>query len=510
MRKTMLNRLLAFMLTVVMLTATCIASGNPGSMFAIKASAAETAPQYALDVTASVNPNDSSIIDVVITAKNFKQELLAVEFLLNFDSTKVEGVLTQYEEMDAFMTTVPTYIFSYGSVVTILPSFEQICYYDAENSRYEMRFCDLLTYPMAQPGQNINCLSSDGELVITVPFKILDGVKPGTEIEFSVTQVKGTTNSKDGLNSVPGLGDSAVVSSVSAKKFDINKASLNLGNALTLYFYIPADGYADWTGCYAVITKPYANSTPTATVTVPFEDWEPGYKSGGQSLYRVAFNGIAAKEMSDTVTIQVFNAKGEAISNVGSESIRSYLLRLMETKKNDTVSMRMAVDMLNYGAAAQKNWSYNLGNLANAGLTNEQKAFGTTTTPVCTNRSIKGTNARGMNLTLESNILINVYFNGLTKDMTARVTFTNHNGTKVDKVLDAHDGSRFTVNQLVIADAHQLFTVTVYNANGSVYSTYTDSIEGYLARARESQASSLPLYEAIMKFADSAYAYLHK
>jgi 2-methylisocitrate lyase-like PEP mutase family enzyme len=93
--------------------------------------------------------------------------------------------------------------------------------------------------------------------------------------------------------------------------------------------------------------------------------------------------------------------------------------------------------------------------------------------------------------------------------MYAVVTFTDHTGASHSEKLGAHDGSRFTVNQVVVADARQLVTVTVYNADGSVYGTCTDSVESYVARARDAQANGLALYEAIIKFADSAYTYLH-
>jgi hypothetical protein len=48
-------------------------------------------------------------------------------------------------------------------------------------------------------------------------------------------------------------------------------------------------------------------------------------------------------------------------------------------------------------------------------------------------------------------------------------------------------------------------TVTVYDANGNVYGTATDSLESYLAR----MSTGNNLYASIMKFSDAAYAYLH-
>lgn len=88
------------------------------------------------------------------------------------------------------------------------------------------------------------------------------------------------------------------------------------------------------------------------------------------------------------------------------------------------------------------------------------------------------------------------------------MSFTNHAGRVIDEDLGEHDGNRFVIDQLVVADARQKITVTVYNADGSVYSTCTDSVVSYTARARAAQANGAELYESIMNFADSAKVYL--
>ena len=68
--------------------------------------------------------------------------------------------------------------------------------------------------------------------------------------------------------------------------------------------------------------------------------------------------------------------------------------------------------------------------------------------------------------------------------------------------ISAHTG--FSVDEIVLADAFSLVTVTVYNADGSVYGYGADSVESYAARV------SNDLNAAIMKFASSARIYLQK
>ena len=285
------------------------------------------------------------------------------------------------------------------------------------------------------------------------------------------------------------------------EKFDIPYSQMELGNALNLHFLFPVSACDDWTGAYAVITKSYADGRADVTVTVPAADW--GAENYGVDYHDAAFTNIAAKEMTDEITIVVYNADGVAISNPRTDSIRNYLLRNLENY--DSAELRaLVVDMLNYGAAAQENFGYNTDDLANKDLTAEQKAFGTATMKTCTDKRVKGANFLGTGLELNNSIVLNMYFNGLTSDMTAKVTFTDHNNQPVTADAVIADGIVY-VDQIVVADARQLVTVTVYDANGSVYGTATDSLESCVARASASDT----IYQAIMKFADSAYNYLH-
>lgn len=289
------------------------------------------------------------------------------------------------------------------------------------------------------------------------------------------------------------------------EKFAITLVQAELGNDLHLYFLFPADAYDDWTGCYAVVTKTYADGRDDVTVTVPASEWTE--KINGTTLKCVGFHNISAKEMADTIRIVVYNAEDEAISEEGSDSLASYLMRMLDTN-TDSEFRTLAVDMLNYGAAAQTQFNYNTENLANAGLTEEQKAYGTASDAVCTNNQVKGENVRGVTVELNNNIIMNAYFTNQTADMTATVTFTNHNGNEITADLtstESANGYCFKVNQLAVADMRALVTVTCYNADGTVYGTLTDSVESYVARTGLSKA----INQAIMKFSDSAKAYLH-
>ncbi|MBQ8747508.1 MAG: hypothetical protein IJZ08_06545, partial [Clostridia bacterium] len=57
-----------------------------------------------------------------------------------------------------------------------------------------------------------------------------------------------------------------------------------------------------------------------------------------------------------------------------------------------------------------------------------------------------------------------------------------------------------SVTTMVAADVSQDITITMYNADGSVYGVIVDSVESYAAR----KSAESPLFEAVMKFGIAA------
>jgi len=95
--------------------------------------------------------------------------------------------------------------------------------------------------------------------------------------------------------------------------------------------------------------------------------------------------------------------------------------------------------------------------------------------------------------------------------MYAVVQFTDHKGgTHEIRV----DGSEFVKNgvyygvvidELVVADGDQLVSVKVYNSKGNQVASASDTVNSYAVRMSGGDA----LYDAVMKFTTSAYAYFH-
>ena len=283
--------------------------------------------------------------------------------------------------------------------------------------------------------------------------------------------------------------------------FAMSGASMTLGNELSLSFFFPVAKIPAGEECYVVVTKEYADGRADVTRTFYPSEWDVL----GGSLYYVSFNGIAAKEMADKMIVQVFNSKGQAISGVWEDSIKDYLTR----KFNDfnAEQKTWAVDCLNYGAASQTQFGYDTENLANKDLTEAQKALATQTITM-TNTSNMGTKGVGASLALESSIELVVFFSGITDKtgMYAEISFINYKGEEKTSTATAEEFMALgaltgvSVTTMVAADVSQDITITMYNADGSVYGVIVDSVESYAAR----KSAESPLFEAVMKFGVSA------
>lgn len=344
--------------------------------------------------------------------------------------------------------------------------------------------------------------SDDSELsgtinIATMEFTVLQESETAQSIGCSVI-VK-----NDETEVVSGSAETEVTLGEEKTPVNISGANMLLGNDLTMNFWI-SKSVLDGTDYYAVVTKNYADGRDPVERTFQFVEWED-YNS---SYYRVNFAGIAAKEMSDTINVQIYNGNGTPAGELWTDSIALYAQRGYKGWNDEQKTW--AVDMLNYGAAAQNIFGYATDNLANAGLTAEQQAYATTEITL-TNSLVKGNNYFASTLVMESNLCLTVYFKNLTTDMYAKVSFTDHYGKLVETEVSGADfraNSGYlgvAIENMVAADARCPITVTVYNADGSVYGTATDSIESYAARITKNPEQ----YQEVMKFADSCYNILH-
>ena len=286
-------------------------------------------------------------------------------------------------------------------------------------------------------------------------------------------------------------------------KFDIDVARMILGNSLEFQFGVSQTKLPDKTGYYATIEKQWSDGS-TTVLTIPASEW-----GTAGTYWAIAYDGLAAKEMADNFYVTIYNADGTAVSNSRTDSVRSYVSRAFANQS--ATGKTMMVDMLNYGAAAQNYFNYNTGDLANSQLSEAQKACGTSNAPTVQNNRVIGPKYSGTRLVLESRIQMQMAFADMNRTMYAVYTYTDHNGKKQSVTVNGSDfvqnGNMYGIelSKLVYADARQVVSVKVYNADGTLHGSAKDGIESYVKRSGATE----PLFDALIKFTDSAKAYLH-
>lgn len=291
--------------------------------------------------------------------------------------------------------------------------------------------------------------------------------------------------------------------------FDFYGSNIILGNSLAMNFAVETKHF-DGTDYIAVIE--HYTEKGVESLEIPFSEWVVD-----GSYYKITYSNVTAKQIVDRIDITIYDGKGNQVSENRVDGIKAYAERMLGKSTSSAELKTVLVDMLNYGAAAQLDFNYKTSELANADLTDEQKAYASEM-PVITNESERDSSkCVGSNLILEDNIKMNMAFVGITEDMYVEYEYTNHYETKVSKRVDYKDLTPnsniyhvLTINDFVIADANQIVTATVRYANGDVYTVCKDSMNSYLARQLDSVGERPSgLYSAIAKFTASSYNYLH-
>ena len=291
---------------------------------------------------------------------------------------------------------------------------------------------------------------------------------------------------------------------IKVETFAVSGVNMTLGNELELNIMLPKSS-VDAYGRELTATVTHHAVSGDVVYTWTVSDL-PEYAGG---KYYKASVRVAAAQMTDLVDIVVTDEYGNIYNNDYVTSVRTYVTNNLDKQTNKVKTL--LVDMVNYGAAAQDQFQYRQNDYANANLTEAQKLLATPNVE-CTDIRVKGTNYIGSNLSLQDRILLNFFFSkvddAVMAEMYATVEFTGAMGDTVKDTVKVEKMSGYAgvaVDQIVLADSGCPVTVTLYNADGSVYGYATDSVESY--NARQNPNGTNALYTNIMKFAIAACDY---
>ena len=309
--------------------------------------------------------------------------------------------------------------------------------------------------------------------------------------------------------------------------------SASFGNNLSLNYYIPAEYVEGYELDRLEIRQVHytGEGEDFEWREYSLDSWEDARLSG-KDYKRLVFNNIAAKEIGDELYATLYLTKdGKSFVNaVDVYSLKQYAYSRLQ-KTSDQAFKTLLVDMLNYGAQAQRYFQYNSENLVNADLTAEQQACGTAVMPEL--KSVENTittpgataSFYGKTIVMGSYVELRYYITfGLgnneapTDTMKLVLTYTKVNGETVTQIIPA---SEFEYNSSYKAygasfagisakDMRCTVTAKVYDGDALISDVLEYSIETYAKNRLEKSSDEVfkELMRCLMKYGISAENYL--
>lgn len=307
--------------------------------------------------------------------------------------------------------------------------------------------------------------------------------------------------------------DNALSPTIDSKELRIAGASLTLQNDLTINYKVKKDIFA--TNRYQ---NPYILFELNGMQTKVSEYTEEG------EYYVFRFKNIAPNQMKDVIQATLCSSyNGTIVSGeTVSYSVFEYCSNMLKRYTTDEYAKlrTLLVDLLQYGAQSQMYTDFQTDLLATDGLTEQELAYGTITHPELKSildttyttienptafwkgAGIKLDNAITVRFVLETQDIENMFVN--IKTAYGEWNIPASEFIKTDK------GYYVYFNELHAGQLREPIYVTAYQGGTIVSNTVRYSVESYAYAKQESTIPYLSsLVVAMMRYGDSAYAYMH-
>lgn len=293
--------------------------------------------------------------------------------------------------------------------------------------------------------------------------------------------------------------------------FEISTVSLSLESSITMNFKVFKSAAADF-------EKPYMVFNCRGDELIVTDYTEQG------EYYVFSYPSISPQLMNDDVAA-VLHATHNGIDYASPEkvmSVRTYAYAMLGRCNSDNYARlgTLLVDLLNYGAAAQKYTNYQTDTPVNADLTDEQKSWGTNTEPIFEN--IRDYNYKtvenplsvwtGAGLVLNNSVMVRVKFSAENiENKTVRIICGKGEFTySIEDFIHNKDGSYYVYCDEIFADEmSEEILLAVYDNNIQCSNTMRFSVESYAGLVHDNYAGSEldELTTAMMRYGNSAKAY---
>lgn len=356
-------------------------------------------------------------------------------------------------------------------------------------------------------------------ILCTLTFKVLTEKKTDTSVIVNYSQ-RDTFNEKyeDVIFNCKDISFLLNPLEPNLSDFMIKAVSLSLQNNIQMNYKVLKTAVADFENPYMVFDCEGFNTT---TVTKYTEQGD---------YYVFSFEGISPKMMNNEVSATLratYKANGKMYSSSARKmSIKMYAYAMLDAYAtiNTEAGQKfrtLLVDLLDYGAKAQIYTNYKTDALVDAGLTAEQKAWGTAKTPELVSiadikyKTIDNPTAewKAVGLYLINSVQVRSKF-AITniEKVSVKVVFCGrtYTYTKNDFVANG-DGTYYVYFDKILA--HQMgeeMLVTVYDNGEPCSNTMRYSVESYAKDVQGSAYAGTALdnmLQAMMRYGQSANAY---
>lgn len=299
--------------------------------------------------------------------------------------------------------------------------------------------------------------------------------------------------------------------------------SLTLESGISINYIAKAEQLDEYDSFYMEVIAPvYEGNEQVGTETYRLEPTAEGNR------YYFVMDEIAAKQMNDVLQARIYMEKDGVtyVSRIDEYSVATYAYKqLLNANASDELKA-VCANLLRYGAEAQKQWNYRTDALADEEIAAEFMAYMTDLDSVKLESKMAMLNDleaptaswKSASLALESKIVMRFTanlsaFEGKVEDLTARITFVNHEGETVvaevkDFALLDAEKKLYTVDcDAIDADEMRvLVSAAIFCGETQISRTAQYSVETYAARATEDIAA---LCKAMIAYGDCVEAFFN-
>ncbi len=358
---------------------------------------------------------------------------------------------------------------------------------------------------------------TEGKVYLTLDFAVI--AKGETTVAFipqEMTAVDGTTYYSYSTKLAEGaeFTEKLVISkSGPSSNLSFSGASITLHNDISINFKANLSLLEDvgYTSPYVVFEM---NGRTTTVKDYRIEN--------GRLVF--GFDNISPANMNDTVKATLYAYYGDTLyqSSARDYSVADYCYNTLSNYSSDDYAelRTLLVDLLNFGAASQQYTGYNENNLVNSQLTAEQKAWATQEKPDYKNSlnlkyaTVENPKAsfRSAGLNLEDSVTIRFKVRTASlENVYLKIETDSYVWVVPAKDFEFISGNDYYIyfEGLKADQMGDMVYATVYEGDTAVSNTITYSIESY-AYSMSGQSERLDnLLEAMIKYGNSAAAYVN-